>query len=271
MSAASPPARTRSPVETMLRDRLAAREALTNADLAWMLRLLAKWRSQMIAGTIVARDGPIVQSGPFAGLVLGPHATEGGHAPRLLGCYEHELHAEIERLAARGFHTVLNIGCAEGYYAIGLARRMPGARVFAHDANPGAQALCRRLAEDNGVADRVAIGGLFRGEDFARFAEADTLLVLDIEGGEDTLLDPAAWPALRRMTVLVECHEMPGADMAGRIAERFASSHRIRRIGHALAAPELPPWLAGLDHLDRLLATWEWRSIPTPWLVMEPA
>lgn len=272
MTDVSPPRQPpRAPIETMLRDRMAGRETLSAQDLEFMLRLLAKWRSQMIARTIVARDGPVVQAGPFAGLVLGPHATEGGHAPRLLGCYEHELHAEVERLVARGFATVLNIGCAEGYYALGLARRMPQARVFAYDADPGAQALCRSLAEANGVAGRVTIGGLFRGEDFARFAETDTLLVLDIEGGEDALLDPAAFPALRAMTVLVECHQAPGIDMAARIAARFAGSHRVRRIGHALAAPELPGWMAGLGHLDRLLATWEWRGIPTPWLVMDPA
>jgi hypothetical protein len=47
------------------------------------------------------------------------HSTE--------GCYEHELHGEIEQLVTRGFDAVLNIGCGEGYYAIGLARRMPTA------------------------------------------------------------------------------------------------------------------------------------------------
>lgn len=257
-------------IEDLIRERLAAQPKLGRADLEWLLRLLAKWRHQLIANTLIARDGPAVQAGPFAGMVLGPGSAEGCHAPRLLGCYEHELHGEIERLIARGFRTVLNIGCAEGYYAIGLARRMPAAQVFAHDANPAAQAMCRTLAEANGVAARIAIGGLFRGEDFERFADTDTLLVLDIEGGEDALLDPAAFPALRRMTILVECHETPGARMAARIAERFAPSHRVRRINHALAAPDLPDWLAGLGHLDRLLATWEWRSIPTPWLVMEP-
>jgi hypothetical protein len=25
-----------------------------------------------------------------------------------------------------------------------------------------------------------------------------------------------------------------------------------------------------LSHMDRLLAIWEWRSGPTPWLVMRP-
>ena len=31
---------------------------------------------------------------------------------------------------------------------------------------------------------------------------------------------------------------------------------------------KVPPWFTRLGHLDQLLATWEWRSGPTPWLVM---
>ncbi len=31
-----------------------------------------------------------------------------------------------------------------------------------------------------------------------------------------------------------------------------------------------PAWMQGLGHLDQLLAIWEWRMAPTPWLVLEP-
>lgn len=54
------------------------------------------------------------------------------------------------------------------------------------------------------------------------------------------------------------------------ITRRFAASHNITRIDHALAATPLPAWMQSLCHLDHLLATWEWRMGPTPWLVMEP-
>jgi len=30
-----------------------------------------------------------------------------------------------------------------------------------------------------------------------------------------------------------------------------------------------PSWFNNLSHLDQLLATWEWRAGPTPWLVMK--
>jgi hypothetical protein len=253
-------------VENMLREYLAARTKLTTGDLQNLLRILAKWRHQLVSSVLFTRDGLVVQGGPFAGMHFADRSTEGCYAARLLGCYEHELHGEIERLVARGFSTVLNIGCAEGYYAIGLARRMSSAQVFAHDTDLEAQAICRQLAQANGVAERIVIGGLFRGEDFSRFDATDTLLVMDIEGDEVKLLDPAAYPALRGMTVLVECHDGASAE----IVQRFSGTHRIKQIENRLGAPELPECLQGLGHLDQLLAVWEWRSTPTPWLVMEP-
>ncbi|MEN9499057.1 MAG: hypothetical protein RIS83_876 [Pseudomonadota bacterium] len=257
-------------VEALLRRALAKPGPLSVADLEAILRVLGKWRHQLLSNTIIARDGAVVRSGPFAGMRLGQHSAEGCHAPKLLGCYEQALHPHLERFIARGFATVLNIGCAEGYYAIGLARRMPGAKIFAHDLNEGAQQACRVLAEANGVADRITIGGLVRGEDFARFAEHDCLVLVDIEGGEEALLDPVAYPALRQMTLIVECHEERRRGMTELIAERFRPSHQVTRLEQSFSQAELPAWLQGLGHLDQLLAVWEWRMAPTPWLVLEP-
>jgi hypothetical protein len=256
--------------EERLRDIVAQPGPLGDAKLAAALRLLGKWRSQKLANTIVVRDGTAVQAGPFAGLVLGRHSTEGGHAPRLLGCYERELHPHLERLIARGFGRVVNIGCADGYYAVGLARRLPAARVAAHDADPRAQAACAATVAANGVADRVAIGGLVDHAALDALAGPDAWLVVDIEGAEDALLDPARAPALRAATILVECHEGARPGVTARLAARFAPTHAVTRVDPVLGAATLPDWLAGLSHLDQLLATWEWRDAPTPWLVLEP-
>src|SRR5687768_8491348 len=125
-------------VEAALRRQLAAKPELSMAELEVLLRLLAKWRHQLLSNTLVARDGTVVRGGPFAGMTIGEHGSEGCHAPRLLGCYEHELHPHLERLIRRGFAAVLNIGCSAGYYAIGLARRIPRAVVHAHDTDTNA-------------------------------------------------------------------------------------------------------------------------------------
>jgi len=239
------------------------------------LRDLAKWRSGLIAQTIVEKYGTTIQAGPFQGMAYVGSVAEGSLSARLLGSYEAALHSSIERIVDRRITTVIDIGSAEGYYAVGLARRMPWATVHAFDSDPEARTLCRDLALQNGVADRVHIGGTFQGPEFALLSHAETLVFCDIEGGELGLLDPATFPALRHCHVIVECHArrdqgISGHDVARTIAERFRPSHTITKRNQTIGDIELPPLFANTSHFDALLALWEWRATPTPWLVMEP-
>ena len=128
-----------------------------------------------------------------------PQSTHGCHIAKLLGCYEQPLQPFIEQAIRAAYPVVLNIGCAEGYYAVGMARRMPATRVHAFDIDPAAQRVCAELAAKHGVADRVRIGARFTPDDFAAYAGQKTLVLCDIEGGEKDLLDPETAPALRGM------------------------------------------------------------------------
>lgn len=234
------------------------------------LRMLAKWRSRLIANTLIAREGAVVLNGPFAGMKYGRAATEGSLAARLLGSYESELHPTIESLARSGLEVVVDIGCAEGFYAVGFARLMPSVEVHAFDIDPQAREQCALLAAENGVSDRVRIGGEFRPEDFESFKNRRTLVFVDAEGAEDELLDPSRQPSLGSMTVIVETHEHERRGVIGRLTERFAPTHDIERLEQGPKTTPLPAWFAELGHLDQLLAAWEWRAHPTPWLVMRP-
>ena len=75
------------------------------------LVLLATWRGVLIKNTILAKDGMMVQKGPFAGLGFLSDSAEGCHIPKLLGCYEQPLQPMIEEVIAKPYDTLLNIGC----------------------------------------------------------------------------------------------------------------------------------------------------------------
>ena len=257
-------------VTEMLSEMMRSPDFASQRGLENALRLLAKWRSQLIDNTVVARQGTVIRGGPFAGMRFVERASECNVAPRLLGSYEGELHPVVEDICAAGYERLVDIGCADGYYAVGFARRMPGLTVYAHDVNPTAQSQCAALAESNGVAGRVQVGGLFRGEDFEGHAGHRTLVFIDAEGAEDELMRPDLYPALARLSALVECHDVFKPGLSGRIAERFAATHDIRRIAPRLHCPDLPEWFSTMSHLDQVLAGWEWRMGPTPWLYMTP-
>lgn len=242
------------------------------ASLNNTLRLLAKWRSVLIQNTLLEQQGTVVMQGPLAGLDFLRESAEGCHIAKLLGSYEQPLQPFIEAAIEANYPTILNIGCAEGYYAVGMARRMPNTRVLAHDINPNAQKVCTELARMNRVSDQITVGGLFSPADFATHAGQRALLMCDIEGAERELLCPEVAPALKGMDIIVESHECLIPGITQLLVERFKDSHQITLVQddgqRHLVVP--PQWFINLAHLDQLLATWEWRSGPTPWLVMKP-
>jgi hypothetical protein len=235
-----------------------------------LLRLLGRWRSRMLVNTYHARQGSRIWSGPFEGMDYVASQTEGALIPRLLGAYESELHPYIERLPSQGIEVVIDIGCAEGYYAVGLARMLPTATVHAHDISHSARAACAELAARNGVTDRVVIGGEFRPGDFEAFRGRRVLVLVDVEGAEADILQPDLAPALADMQLIVETHDLYRPGTLDLLQSRFAPTHDIVRVDTGPKTTPLPWWLKELGHLDQLLAVWEWRVLPTPWLVMTP-
>jgi len=240
------------------------------AQLNNALRLLSKWRSVLIQNTLLQQQGTVVRDGPLAGLDFLAQSAEGCHISKLLGCYEQPLLPHIDAAIGENYPLILNIGCAEGYYAVGMARRMAATQVLAFDLNPKAQQVCTELAAKNGVSDRVSVGALFKPEDFAAYAGQKVLVLCDIEGGERDLLDPVVAPALAGMDVIVESHECLIPGITKLLIDRFVATHDITVIEDSgqRELPNAPPWFNNLAHLDQLLAVWEWRSGPTPWLVM---
>ena len=82
----------------------------------------------------VLDDPETVLSGPFKGMRYPLRSSgQGGLLPKLLGTYERELSPAIERLISDRPTLVVNVGAAEGYYAVGLALRAPQAQVIAFE------------------------------------------------------------------------------------------------------------------------------------------
>jgi hypothetical protein len=239
-------------------------------ELFSLLALMGRWRSHMLANTFVARQGRRIWSGPFAGMDYVDQAAEGALIPRLLGTYECELHPHLAALSAGGLDCVIDVGCAEGYYAVGLARMMPEVIVHAFDISEAARSACAELAARNGVSDRVLIGGEFKPDGFEAFAGRRVLVMVDAEGAELDILRPDLSPALAGMHLIVETHDVYRPGALATITERFAPTHDIVRVDSQPKTQQLPPWLSSLSQLDQLLAVWEWRRQPTPWLVMWP-
>src|SRR6266516_211879 len=113
------------------------------------------------ARKVSARLGSAVLGGPFEGMRLVPGFEERIASPilKLLGSYEQQLHRPIEVAIEIQPKTIANVGSADGYYATGLALRLPGAIVHAYDLAPTAREMTGETARINDVAERVHVHG----------------------------------------------------------------------------------------------------------------
>ncbi|HET6969882.1 MAG TPA: class I SAM-dependent methyltransferase, partial [Phenylobacterium sp.] len=255
---------TRQLIASVLKDRVAAWTQPPPVDeLFEILNLIARWRSRALASTYVSREGAKILQGPFAGMAYVDEATEGALMPRLLGTYESELHPHFDAICPE-VDCIIDVGCAEGYYAVGLARRWPALTVHARDILETARRACADLAARNDVGDRVIVGGEFHPEDFQDFADRRVLVLVDAEGAEVDILQPARGPALAQMNIIVETHDAMRPGALETLRARFAATHDIVKVEQQPKTFAQPWWLQELSHLDQLLSVWEWRYTPTP-------
>ncbi len=139
--------------------------------------------------------------------------------PKLLGSYEEELHAEIESLLSRDYTDVVDIGCGEGYYAVGLALRSPRSHVHAYDIDPVALRATVDLARLNNVSERVTVAEGYAEQLRNLVVNTRVLLVSDCEGAEVDLLYPETLPRAASVDLLV--------DFAVPVRRRFVRQCRI--------------------------------------------
>lgn len=243
------------------------------APLRDALRWVLRPKRRFLLGRLRALSRDRVLSGPFAGMQL----TGLPAAPELLGTYERELFEVMRELAQRPFHTLINIGARDGYYAVGLARLMPAVRVRAYEGGDEARAQLLGAVHANGVQGRVTVAGYCNVSDLAADLEASdgVLIVCDIDGGETALLDPQQVSALTRATILVECHGPAASPTEAVMVHRFLPTHDVRRVAvEDRVLSHFPPgiaepWRSRMPRTMEALMQ-EHRTLPQSWLLLTP-
>ena len=229
---------------------------------------LTRYRLNRVTRLLARRHGLVVQSGPFKGMKYVSHAICSSLAPKLLGSYEAELHEALTQIIGADYETVIDIGCAEGYYAVGLALQLPNARMFAFDIDSRARELCKALARTNDVSERVSVEGECGYERLQTLTSSRALVVCDCEGCELGLLDPSLIPGLRTSDLLVELHDMVDPSISKTIVERFAPTHEITLIDSADRNPSLFPALKDFSPATQRTAVAEFRGEMMQWAYM---
>ena len=215
--------------------------------------------------------GNKVLSGPFAGMHIPERNTgwdDGNFSTKLLGIYEFELHDTWQHAGWRRPRVVVNVGCAEGYYTVGLARGLPKAQVYGFDTSLPSLDLCAEYAKINGVQDRVSLAhGCTFPESMSVHGEGHRLYVIDVEGAEMELIDLERCPELANADLVIECHDCLRPDASAEIADRLYATHRVELVRPRLPDLDKFQFLKSSPAIMSVLMAVEKRPMPIYWLV----
>jgi hypothetical protein len=192
---------------------------------------------QYLERTIYFRNSPlmkevfnnkyIVHNGPFEGMNYINKSSGSAFLPKILGSYEEPIQNWIYQIINNTEYTkILDIGCAEGYYAVGFAIKMPNIKIYAYDVNTKAQDKLKEMIELNNV-NNVFINGNCTLEELNFRCDRGTLIFCDIEGAEKDLLDPIMASNLSNVDILVESHDCTEEGITDLLISRFFRTHSI--------------------------------------------
>ncbi|MEB2779810.1 hypothetical protein U3A58_05340 [Algoriphagus sp. C2-6-M1] len=219
-----------------------------------------------------------VKNGPFKGLkypfLSSLHSTL---FPKLLGCYEFELHEILDKVFQKTYCSILDIGCAEGYYAVGLARKFPDSIIYAADINPEAREKTRVMASSNGVlmSDRFRILEEVTTDFLLQLDPAQRHLIFsDCEGYEASLISDEVIAHLSKSDFIVEMHDFISPGISDVLTKRFEHTHSIqliKSIDDVYRYREIQnPEILKLPIKDQINILAEKRPTQMEWIFCEP-
>ncbi len=225
-------------------------------------------RSERLDGRVSAscqfieKNGRNVIDGPFKGMLY-PKSTanERNLIHRLIGSYENELHPWIEEIARSPYPMLLDVGTADGYYAVGFGRLMPNTRIVGFDTDRWARRATQALIDANDVKN-VEVLSMCNANWINQHVKAGTLIFSDCEGYEGTLFDPEECPILKKCDMLIELHERNFPNIESIIIGRFEKTHDYRIVTFCDHDPILYDKLSDIQEDMRHLVISEGRGGP---------
>lgn len=181
----------------------------------------------------------VIVAGVFAGVKFTDNQVFGTPMAKLLGTYEMELRDVLSNIGSAQCDRLINVGGAEGYYAVGGAVSWDIQEVIVYEALEEGRKLITCIAKKNGVLDKMRVLGNCSEDDLYALSseESRDILIMDIEGNELRLLSERVLDRLRKSIVVVEAHDFvcPGCSLA--IRKRLQKTHDVSVISSQTRTP----------------------------------
>tara|TARA_Y100000389_G_scaffold18702_1_gene16215 strand:+ start:717 stop:1532 length:816 start_codon:yes stop_codon:yes gene_type:complete len=221
--------------------------------------------------------GHVIAYGPFKGMKLSDDVwwSKNDRITQMLGIYEEHVLERLKDFSTQGASRFVDIGAADGYFAIGMAYSKIYSKVDAFEIEPKGQNSIKNNSAINQVENVVSVFGEADYSSLQNLLSEDikTSFLVDIEGAEYQLLDEKMLLLLSKCHLICELHPWlvdDGYQLQRKLIERARKKFNVELIKRENYSPNIFSELDGLSDEERLIAVGESREKNMQWLVLTP-
>ena len=152
----------------------------------------------------------IVQNGVFKNLKINKDVTwgRGDIASKIYGFYENKIQEKLKEIKKP---ILIDIGAADGFFAIGCLYSKLSKYCYAFEQNETSRLALHKTAEINKVSNQISIMGKVDNQSFLSSLPNDlelskTVILCDIEGEEYNFFSETILKKLKKCNLIIEIH-----------------------------------------------------------------
>lgn len=221
-------------------------------------------------------DGRI-KYGPFSNMKLMEDSSWGKNSRSaiLFGLYEKEILDKLVELSNK-YRYFIDLGAADGYYGIGAVLNHYFEQAFCYESSKKGREIISKAAIINGVSSSVFIRGTATSDfycDFNQEARDNSVILVDIEGGEFEIFNASVFEAFQNSSFIIELHEWmvpDGNNKLDKLRKVAGEYFEIEELKMCSRDPGAFHELQNLPDFERWLICSEGRDQTQNWIVLTP-
>lgn len=189
---------------------------------------------------------------------------------KILGLYENQLQIFIKDAILKNPDIVINIGCGDGYYGLGLAKILNNCKSILVDTSEDELIRAKNNARINNL-NNVSFLNDITDEELIRLVNAHSrpFVFIDIEGAEHKFLDHIKYECLSKCIIMIETHDFIYRNITSLLINRFSASHKVYIINDT-EKHIMDDFLNNIELDDKLAFQSEGRPQGMKWIYLSP-
>ena len=231
-------------------------------------------KRDLIGKKIFDNYSGVIAYGEFKGTQLQGASEWSGYrdtGTKILGLYEKQV-VDWIALQPRRFDLFVDIGAADGFYAIGLLKKNLVGSAITYEISMGDRAVCKSMSQLNSVTNQISIKDKAEKIDLIQVLSSNlhTLILVDIEGSEFDLIDAEVLETGKDKFFVIEIHARIGTKKFIEFFRLCQTFHECEVITGTKKDFPSDDFTNNLSDNERSLLMSEGRPYQMGWIVLSP-